>query len=159
MGISSAEKLKKTKCVAFTKWPILPSSSESCILRAQNKRCGFMHCVSVIQRDRVKRCFWRKETRAERRNFSPGKYENCTHSLESQEESKSEHFKNMYSVLGALCILFSPYIFEVDAGITYHYIDNNVLCIYHVTGIAQSDLTGSYLTSTVKETPLWPICR
>lgn len=159
MGICPTEKLQETKCVAFTKWPILPSSSESCILPAQSKRCGLMHCVSVIQRDRVKRCCCGKETRAERRNFSPGKYENCTHSLESQEESRSEHFKNMYSVLGALYILFNPYIYKVDAGITYHYSDNNVLCIYHVPGIVQSDLTGSYLTSTVKETPLWPICR
>lgn len=65
----------------------------------------------------------------------------------------------MYSVLGASYILFSPYIYKVDAGITYHYSDNNVLCIYHVPGIVQSDLTGSYLTSTVKETTLWPICR
>lgn len=65
----------------------------------------------------------------------------------------------MYSVLGALYILFSPYIFKVDASITHHYSDNNVLCIYHVPGTVQSDLTGSHRTSAVKEIPSWPIYR
>lgn len=88
-----------------------------------------MHCLSAIHRDPVRRCCWEEEMRAECSNYSPGKYENCTHSLESQEESRQEHFKNMYSVLGALYILFSPYIVKVDASITHHYSDNNVLCI------------------------------
>lgn len=46
MGMFSAEELKKMKCVAFAKGPVLPSFSDSCVSRVQSKRCGQMRSVS-----------------------------------------------------------------------------------------------------------------
>lgn len=34
----------------------------------------------------------------------------------------------------------APKSFKVDAGITHHYSDNNVLCVFHVPSTVQSDL-------------------